>query len=152
MSPPLPLIQRTFRLAPSSGSASRIFELVFPTPKFVMRKSDPKRLDRYRSNSGASKLRATFSSHLSSRYRNFSEVFMISVEQSWLFPGSAILRQSAIPRLQTLLNRRKIRNRLIISDHPHGRVTAGRTTLRRGPSHFVDTDITKATSTVSSYC
>src|SRR5437660_7127347 len=81
MSPPLPLIQSTFRLAPSSGSAPRIFELVFPPPKFVMRKSDPKRLDRYRSNSGASKLRATFSSHRSSRYRNFSEVFMISVEQ-----------------------------------------------------------------------
>src|SRR5258707_15240087 len=81
MSPPLPLIQRTFRLAPSSGSAPRIFELVFPPPKFVMRKSDPRRLDRYRSNSGASKLRATFSSHRSSKCRNFSEVFISFVEE-----------------------------------------------------------------------
>src|SRR5213082_1620265 len=72
ISPPLPLIHKTFALLPSSGSFSSILELVFPPPKFVIRRSDPSKFERYRSNSDWSRLLATWSSHLSSRYRSFS--------------------------------------------------------------------------------
>src|SRR2546421_8228102 len=76
ISPPLPLIHKTVVLLPSSGSTSSILELVFPPPKFVIRKSDPNKLDRYRSNSAPSRLLAIWSSQRSSRYRSFSLVFM----------------------------------------------------------------------------
>src|SRR5213594_2507426 len=76
ISPPLPLIHKTVALLPSSGSVSSILELVLPPPKFVIRKSDPKRFDRYRNNSAASKPFAILSSQRSSRYRSFSLDFM----------------------------------------------------------------------------
>src|SRR6266851_9909953 len=76
ISPPLPLIHKTVVLLPSSGSISSILELVFPPPKFVIRKSDPNKLDRYRSNSGPPRRFAIWSSQRSSRYRGFSFVFM----------------------------------------------------------------------------
>src|ERR1035438_4368702 len=71
-SPPLPFTHRILRVAPSIGSTWSSFELVFPPPKFVIRRSDPSRFDRYRSNSGESSLAATASSHLSSRNCNFA--------------------------------------------------------------------------------
>src|SRR5207245_11689077 len=76
MSPPLPLIHKTVALLPSSGSVPSILELVFPPPKFVMRRSDPNKLDRYLSNSAPSRVLATWSSQRSSRYRGFSLDFM----------------------------------------------------------------------------
>src|SRR6516225_9664729 len=47
-SPPLPFTARTRTGRPVNGSGSSILELVLPPPKFVMRKSAPKRLERYR--------------------------------------------------------------------------------------------------------
>src|SRR6266852_8648347 len=75
-SPPLPLIHRTVAFLPSRGSNSSILELVFPPPKFVMRKSDPNRLDLYRRSSASSRLLAIRSSQRSSRNWSFSLVFM----------------------------------------------------------------------------
>src|SRR6266446_1654567 len=69
-SPPLPFTQRICFVFPSSGSACSSFELVFPPPKFVIRRSEPSKFDRYRSNSGASSFAATTSSQRSSRNRN----------------------------------------------------------------------------------
>ena len=45
-SPPLPLIHRTFFLFAAEGSICWIFELVFPPPKFVMRRSEPNKFER----------------------------------------------------------------------------------------------------------
>ncbi len=45
-SPPLPLIHKTSSCFPLSGSTCWIFELVFPPPKLVMRRSEPSRFDR----------------------------------------------------------------------------------------------------------
>src|SRR5258708_29505760 len=69
-SPPLPFPQRISFVFPSSGSTCSSFELVFPPPKFVIRRSEPSRFDRYRSNSGASSFDATASSQRSSRNRS----------------------------------------------------------------------------------
>src|SRR5271154_643926 len=69
-SPPLPFTHRIFFVLPSNGSTSSSLELVFPPPKFVIRRSDPSRFDRYRKSSGASKFAATASSQRSSRNRN----------------------------------------------------------------------------------
>src|SRR5215469_10562257 len=49
MSPPLPLTASTRTGLLVKGSASSILELVLPPPKFVIRRSAPRRLDRYRS-------------------------------------------------------------------------------------------------------
>src|SRR5207249_7752079 len=68
MSPPLPLIHKTVALLPSSGSVPSILELVFPPPKFVMRRSDPNKLDRYLSNSAPSRVLATWSSQRSEEH------------------------------------------------------------------------------------
>src|SRR6266851_9468238 len=68
-SPPLPFTQRICFVFPSSGSTCSSFELVFPPPKFVIRRSEPSRFDRYLSNSGASSFAATASSQRSSRNR-----------------------------------------------------------------------------------
>src|SRR5258708_23806221 len=69
-SPPLPFTQRICFVFPSSGSTCSSFELVFPPPKFVIRKSEPSRFDRYRNNSGSSNFDATASSQRSSRNRS----------------------------------------------------------------------------------
>src|SRR5882757_9154368 len=69
-SPPLPFTQRICCVVPSSGSTCPSFELVFPPPKFVIRRSEPSKFDRYRSNSGASSFAATASSQRSSRNRS----------------------------------------------------------------------------------
>src|SRR5580692_1637806 len=69
-SPPLPFTQRICFVFPSSGSTCSSFELVFPPPKFVIRRSEPSKFDRYRSNSGASSFAATVSSQQSSRNRS----------------------------------------------------------------------------------
>src|SRR5271155_5477220 len=69
-SPPLPFTHRICFVFPSSGSTCSSFELVFPPPKFVIRRSEPSRFDRYRSNSGASSFAATASSQRSSRNRS----------------------------------------------------------------------------------
>src|SRR5437588_6214899 len=72
ISPPLPLIQSTLCSLPSSGSRSAILALVLPPPKFVIRRSDPRRFERYLSSSASLNLRAISSSHRSSRYCSFS--------------------------------------------------------------------------------
>src|SRR6266702_1406822 len=69
-SPPLPFTQRICFVFPSSGSTCSSFELVFPPPKFVIRRSEPSRFDRYLSNSGASSFAAIASSQRSSRNRS----------------------------------------------------------------------------------
>src|SRR5205814_6224550 len=74
-SPPLPLIHRILRSEPSSGSRSFIFELVLPPPKFVMRRSEPRRLERYRSSSASLNLRSICSSQRSSKNCSFSCTF-----------------------------------------------------------------------------
>src|SRR2546426_12768047 len=69
-SPPLPFTARTRTGLPVSGSGSVNFELVFPPPKFVMRRSAPSRFERYRrSSSGcAASLAASASSQ---RFRKY---------------------------------------------------------------------------------
>src|SRR5260221_12241814 len=53
-SPPLPFTASTRTGSPVSGSGSVNFELVLPPPKLVMRRSAPRRFDRYfRSPSGS---------------------------------------------------------------------------------------------------
>src|SRR6187455_741287 len=66
-SPPLPLTASTRAGLPDTGSRRVNFELVLPPPKFVMRRSAPSRLERYRSSSrGRSSIAAAFfSSHRS---------------------------------------------------------------------------------------
>src|SRR6185312_12285960 len=66
-SPPDPLTHSTSTGAPVNGSTSVIFELVLPPAKFVMRRSEPSRLDRYRKSSASSRVAATVGSHRSSR-------------------------------------------------------------------------------------
>src|SRR5256884_8347477 len=94
MSPPLPLIHKTVALLPSSGSVPSILELVFPPPKFVMRRSDPNKLDRYLSNSAPSRVLATWSSQRSSRYRSFSLDFMGNFDTSKIDRKSTRLNSS----------------------------------------------------------
>src|SRR6184192_684096 len=116
MSPPLPLIHKTVALLPSSGSVPSILELVFPPPKFVMRRSDPNKLDRYLSNSAPSRVLATWSSQRSSRYRSFSLDFMGKTivgfhasklpDKFWFRPTGAYY---------TIRSRKKDCNRLILS-------------------------------------
>src|SRR6185295_1939110 len=69
-SPPLPFTARTRTGLPVSGSGSVNFELVFPPPKFVMRRSAPSRFERYRrSSSGcADSVTASASSQRFCRY------------------------------------------------------------------------------------
>src|SRR6185436_12673362 len=69
-SPPLPFTAMTRTDLPVSGSGSVNFELVFPPPKLVMRRSAPSRFDRYRrSSSGcADSLTASDSSQRFCRY------------------------------------------------------------------------------------
>src|ERR1700729_4591211 len=76
-SPPLPFTQRTCFVLPSSGSTCSSFELVFPPPKFVIRRSDPNRFDRYLRSSGSSSFDATASSQRSSK--NFRPLFAVIV-------------------------------------------------------------------------
>src|SRR5205085_7757138 len=66
-SPPLPLTASTWTGRPVNGSGSSIFELVFPPPKFVMRRSAPNKLERYRrrANGFALSSRARLSSQRS---------------------------------------------------------------------------------------
>src|ERR1700722_18417756 len=73
-SPPLPFTQRICLAFPSSGSTSSSFELVLPPPKFVILRSEPRRLDRYLNISGASSFAATASSQRSSRNRRSSRI------------------------------------------------------------------------------
>src|SRR6267142_578077 len=47
-SPPLPFTASTLTDLPVNGSGNSIFELVLPPPKFVMRRSAPSKLERYR--------------------------------------------------------------------------------------------------------
>src|SRR5690349_1530245 len=75
MSPPLPLIHSTCCSLPSSGSCSMILELVLPPPKFVIRRSEPSRLERYLRSSAPLSLRAISLSQRSSRYRRLSCTF-----------------------------------------------------------------------------
>src|SRR5215470_6443416 len=67
MSPPLPLTASTRTGLPVNGSFNSNFELVFPPPKFVIRRSAPSRLERYRNSPKglSSRLRAQRSSHRS---------------------------------------------------------------------------------------
>src|SRR4029077_14187257 len=69
-SPPLPLIAMTRDVLPVRGALTSSFELVLPPPKFVMRRSAPSRLERYRRSSSASaeSAVASRSSHRFSRY------------------------------------------------------------------------------------
>src|SRR5258708_1128608 len=69
-SPPLPFTQRICFVIPSRDAICSRFELVFPPPKFVIRRSEPSKFDRYLSNSGASSFAATASSQRSSRNRS----------------------------------------------------------------------------------
>src|SRR6185503_3905930 len=66
-SPPLPFTASTRAGRPDTGSVRSSFELVLPPPKFVMRKSAPSKLDRYRRSSRGrcSSAAASFSSHKS---------------------------------------------------------------------------------------
>src|SRR6266513_5222787 len=116
ISPPLPLIHKTVALLPSSGSFSSILELVLPPPKFVIRRSDPNRFDRYRSNSAPSRRLAIWSSQRSSRYRSFSLDFMgktIVGFHSSKLPDS--FRFRPLGAVSTIRSRKKDCNRLILS-------------------------------------
>src|SRR2546430_6659352 len=134
ISPPLPLIHKTFALLPSSGSLSSILELVFPPPKFVIRRSDPSKFERYRSNSAWSRLFATWSSHLSSRYRSFSLDFRSEEHTSELQSQSnlvcrLLLEKKNNNRSGTALVRARFRSVL-----SHGRL---RTVARRPLRHLL---------------
>src|SRR2546430_9839083 len=117
ISPPLPLIHKTVALLPSSGSVSSILELVFPPPKFVTRRSDPNKLDRYRSNSAPSRLFAIWSSQRSSRYRSFSLDFM----------GKTIVGFQAGDRKSTRLN------------SSHSQISYAVFCLKKKKKNYVDT-------------
>src|SRR4051812_46699909 len=62
-SPPEPFTHSTSTCSPLSGSAIMILAEVFPPPKFVMRRSDPSRFERYSSSSGSLMPAASCSSH-----------------------------------------------------------------------------------------
>src|ERR1700733_4690169 len=89
-SPPLPFTQRTCFGFESNGSDRSSFELVLPPPKFVIRRSDPKRFDRYLKSSGPSRVPATASSQRSSRKRRpFCAVIHSPVQAASQTPGSS---------------------------------------------------------------
>ena len=64
-SPPEPLTQSTSTVSPVSGSAAGSLADVLPPPKLVMRRSDPRRLERYRSSSSSESVAAASLSHRS---------------------------------------------------------------------------------------
>src|SRR5690348_11003478 len=106
-SPPLPFTHSTDLVFPSTGSTCSSFELVLPPPKFVIRRSEPSRFDRYRSSSGPSSFAATASSHLSSRNRN-PLVAAITLPSFFWFCLSIIPQQTPIRQLFQI---RKIRTK-----------------------------------------
>src|SRR5262249_59434509 len=66
---PLPFTAITRTGSPVSGSGSSNFELVLPPPKLVIRRSAPRRFDRYRNrfSGSAASAAASLSFHESSR-------------------------------------------------------------------------------------
>src|SRR5206468_10888307 len=70
-SPPLPFTASTRTDSPVNGSGRVNFELVLPPPKLVMRRSAPRRFDRYlRSSSGSlARFPASLGSQRFRRYR-----------------------------------------------------------------------------------
>src|SRR5262245_36350956 len=77
-SPPLPLTAITRTGSPVNGSGSVNFELVFPPPKLVMRRSAPSRLDRYLSSSSESSTHRAASSSFHRFSRNFVALTLVS--------------------------------------------------------------------------
>src|SRR5262245_38778443 len=77
-SPPLPLTAITRTGSRVNGSSSVNFELVFPPPKLVMRRSAPSKLDRYRSSSSGSSTHRAASSSFHRLSRNFVAVTLAS--------------------------------------------------------------------------
>src|SRR3954470_6386467 len=96
-SPPLPFTAITRCDWPVRGSAASNFELVFPPPKFVMRRSSPSRFERYRSRSSGddSIFAASRSSH---RFcRNVVSLVEISdTGQLHVIEEAAVMRGPAI--------------------------------------------------------
>ena len=62
-SPPEPLTQSTSTVSPVRGSTAGSLADVFPPPKLVIRRSDPRRLERYCSSSSSERVAAWFASH-----------------------------------------------------------------------------------------
>src|ERR1700729_1205821 len=92
-SPPLPFTQRTCFVLPSSGSTCSSFELVFPPPKFVIRRSDPSKFDRYLKSSGPSSFDATASSHRSSKKCSSLFVVISKPQTPPIIPHTTSIRQ-----------------------------------------------------------
>src|SRR5436190_19826556 len=100
-SPPLPFTAITRVGSPVSGSGSSNFELVLPPPKFVMRKSAPSRLDRYRKRSSGRSCSAAASRSSQRFCRNFVSIVAVS--------GTTelhVLLEAAVLRIPTVRRRR----------------------------------------------
>src|SRR5216683_4134261 len=97
-SPPLPFTHRICFVFPSSGSTCSSFELVLPPPKFVIRRSEPSRFDRYLKSSGASSFAAAASSQRSSRNRR--PLFVVICKPLSYPPNQAPIHHST-PNINT---------------------------------------------------
>src|SRR5215467_14566025 len=107
-SPPLPFTAMTRRGSPVRGSGRSNFELVLPPPKFVMRRSAPRRFERYCNRSSGLLLRT---SALPSSHRFCSKLVAVSrAGISHIIPKTRVvcIPSARRPRLKSLQSARPV--------------------------------------------